>query len=60
MSDLYPLKFEPILKEKIWGGQTLAGKYGKNGKGLKNVGESWEISAVSGDSFCRATDSRRQ
>lgn len=49
MSDLYPLKFEPILKEKIWGGQTLAGKYGKNGKGLKNVGESWEISAVSGD-----------
>lgn len=49
MSDLYPLKFEPILKEKIWGGQTLAGKYGKNDKGLKNVGESWEISAVSGD-----------
>jgi mannose-6-phosphate isomerase len=49
MSDLYPLKFDPILKEKIWGGQTLTGKYGKKGEGLKNVGESWEISAVSGD-----------
>ncbi len=23
MSTLYPLKFTPILKEKIWGGQKL-------------------------------------
>ena len=49
MSDLYPLKFEPILKEKVWGGNTLADEYGKNGAGLKNIGESWEISAVSGN-----------
>ncbi|MGB8489633.1 MAG: type I phosphomannose isomerase catalytic subunit [Bacteroidales bacterium] len=48
MSDLYPLKFEPILKEKVWGGSTLAGEYGKNGAGLKNIGESWEISAIAG------------
>jgi len=49
MSELYPLKFEPILKEKIWGGKALAGYYGKKQGELKNIGESWEISAVSGD-----------
>jgi len=47
MSELYPLKFEPILKEKIWGGNSLADFYGKNPGNLKNIGESWEISAVS-------------
>jgi len=49
MAELYPLKFEPILKEKIWGGNRLISEYGKKGPGLKNVGESWEISAVSGN-----------
>ncbi len=47
MSELYPLKFEPILKEKIWGGQSLSENYGKYQGDLKNIGESWEISAVS-------------
>lgn len=47
MSELYPLKFEPILKEKIWGGDKLVKNFGKNGSNLKNVGESWELSAVS-------------
>jgi mannose-6-phosphate isomerase len=47
MSELYPLKFEPILKEKIWGGSSLADYYGKNPGNLKNIGESWELSAVS-------------
>jgi mannose-6-phosphate isomerase len=47
MSELYPLKFEPILKEKIWGGSSLAESYGKKAGNLKNIGESWEISAVS-------------
>lgn len=47
MSELYPLKFEPILKEKIWGGNSLARFYGKKAGKLKNIGESWEISAVS-------------
>jgi mannose-6-phosphate isomerase len=49
MAELYPLRFEPILKEKIWGGSTLVTHYGKKGEGLKNVGESWELSAVSGN-----------
>jgi mannose-6-phosphate isomerase len=47
MSELYPLKFEPILKEKIWGGSSLADNYGKNPGNLKNIGESWELSGVS-------------
>jgi mannose-6-phosphate isomerase len=47
MSELYPLKFEPILKEKIWGGGTLARDYGKKAGNLKNIGESWELSALS-------------
>ncbi len=49
MAELYPLRFEPVLKEKIWGGSALVAKYGKNGEGLRNVGESWEISAVAGN-----------
>ncbi|MFZ0282792.1 MAG: type I phosphomannose isomerase catalytic subunit [Bacteroidales bacterium] len=49
MAELYPLRFEPILKEKIWGGSTLVANYGKNGEGLMNVGESWELSAVAGN-----------
>lgn len=47
MSQLYPLKFEPILKEKIWGGNSLSEHYGKKAGNLKNIGESWELSAVS-------------
>ena len=41
----YPLKFAPILKEKIWGGDKLVTKLNKNSL-LKNIGESWEISDV--------------
>ena len=45
---LYPLKFNPILKEKIWGGQKLNTLLKK--KSLhSNIGESWEISDIEGD-----------
>jgi mannose-6-phosphate isomerase len=43
MSGLYPLKFEPICLDKIWGGNRLKTLLGKN-YNLKNCGESWEIS----------------
>ena len=46
MAELYPLKFEPIIKEKVWGGHTLAARYHKDQTGADNIGESWEISAV--------------
>lgn len=48
MSALYPLKFTPILKEKIWGGQKLNTLLNKS-TDLDQVGESWELSDVEGD-----------
>jgi len=47
MTELYPLRFEPILKEKVWGGKSLALYYGKKADPSTPIGESWEISAVS-------------
>jgi mannose-6-phosphate isomerase len=47
MSELYPLKFEPLLKEKIWGGQELVNHYYKKADPSVKFGECWEISAVS-------------
>jgi mannose-6-phosphate isomerase len=46
MSDLYPLKFNPILKEKIWGGQNLKTSLNKKIPANKKIGESWEISGI--------------
>ncbi|MBT8324330.1 MAG: class I mannose-6-phosphate isomerase [Winogradskyella sp.] len=48
VKDLYPLKFQPILKDKIWGGDKLKNVLNKSSE-LNNVGESWEISDVEGD-----------
>ena len=45
---LYPIKFTPILKDKIWGGQKLKTILNKNSD-LLNIGESWEISDVQGN-----------
>lgn len=43
--NLYPLKFQPILKSIIWGGSEIS-KF-KNLDSIKEgIGESWEISAV--------------
>lgn len=44
----YPIKFTPILKDKIWGGDKLKTLLNKDHK-LPNAGESWEISDVEGD-----------
>lgn len=46
MSKLYPLKFKPIFKEKIWGGQNLKSSLNKALPTNKKIGESWEISGV--------------
>jgi mannose-6-phosphate isomerase len=46
MSELYPLKFDTVLKEKVWGGSALTSLYNKGAKGLNNIGESWELSAI--------------
>ena len=44
LPSLYPLKFQPQLMEKVWGGHQLALRLGKQAKG--SIGESWEISGV--------------
>ena len=46
MSDLYPLKFETVLKEKVWGGDALATRFNKRATESLFIGESWELSAV--------------
>jgi mannose-6-phosphate isomerase len=46
MDFLYPLKFKPVFKEKIWGGNKLNAILGKNLPHDKKIGESWEISGV--------------
>jgi len=42
------LKFEPILKNKIWGGEKLVSILNKKSD-QKDLGESWELSDVEGD-----------
>lgn len=45
---LYPLKFSPILKSMIWGGEKLR-QYKAIDTDQKNIGESWELSGVPGN-----------
>jgi mannose-6-phosphate isomerase len=47
MNRLYPLKFKPIIKDKIWGGTRLKSLLNKPCKTDK-AGESWEISGYPG------------
>ena len=44
----YPMKFEPIFKEKIWGGNKIRDFRNKDTGELPNCGESWELSGVKG------------
>ena len=41
---LYPLTFQPIFKERVWGGRNLERLYGKRLPPGVPIGESWEIS----------------
>ena len=44
---MYTLKFEPILKQTLWGGDKII-PFKHLNETLPNVGESWEVSAVEG------------
>lgn len=46
---LYPLKFEPILKQRLWGGKKLNSVLKKQTGDAADIGESWELSGVTGD-----------
>lgn len=49
---MYPIKFRPQLKERIWGGTRLLdikrGQYSRSIDRTKLYGESWDISGVKG------------
>ncbi|TDT37909.1 mannose-6-phosphate isomerase [Maribacter spongiicola] len=45
---IHPLKFRPILKERLWGGTKLKEVFGKPIES-DITGESWELSTVKGD-----------
>lgn len=61
MNELYPLKFKPILKDKIWGGSRLKTILNKT-EASDRTGESWEISGIKGnvsvvaDGFLKGND----
>ena len=40
---LYPLTFQPIFKERVWGGRRLEQLYGKALPADVPIGEAWEI-----------------
>lgn len=46
---LYPLTFDPIFKDKIWGGHKIKTMLGKDFSPLPNCGETWEVSGVKGN-----------
>lgn len=48
MNTLYPLKFKPIFKDKIWGGQKTETLLGMDFSPLPNCGEAWILSGVKG------------
>ncbi|HUR45777.1 MAG TPA: type I phosphomannose isomerase catalytic subunit [Candidatus Saccharimonadales bacterium] len=43
MTTLYPFLFQPILKERVWGGRNLERLYHKPLPEAVPIGESWEI-----------------
>jgi len=45
---MYPIKFKPILKERLWGGTKLKTLFNKPIES-DITGESWEVSGVPGD-----------
>ena len=45
--NLYPIKFTPQLKERVWGSSFLS-EFKQLKKSAKVLGESWEISSVRG------------
>ncbi len=46
MNELYPLKFKPIFKEKIWGGKKISQVLKQNFSPLPNCGELWALSGM--------------
>ena len=48
MNELYPMKFRPLFKDKIWGGNRMKTVLGMDYSPLPNCGEAWVLSGVPG------------
>lgn len=46
MMKLYPLKFKPMLMQKVWGGERLRQYYRHDTPLMSNVGETWDVVAM--------------
>ena len=46
--DVYPYKFEPIYREKIWGGRSFERLFGRPLPAGAKIGESWELADLAG------------
>ena len=47
--EAYPLKFEPIYKQRIWGGRRLQDVFGRELPAGRKIGESWELADLPND-----------
>lgn len=52
-----PLRFKPVYKEKIWGGDSLRKILSKNIPDNASIGESWELSGYGSDLSVLVSDS---
>jgi mannose-6-phosphate isomerase len=50
MKPLYPIRFRPVLKETLWGGNALRERFSKKSPSGARIGESWEITGMSDES----------
>ena len=55
---MYPLKFEPILKQTLWGGDKIIPFKHLNAD-LKGVGESWAVSSLAQAAGIAALEDRK-
>lgn len=49
MNTLYPMKFHPLFKNKIWGGNKIRQFFGIDYRPLPNCGELWALSGLPGN-----------
>ena len=47
--EIYPFKFKPIFKERIWGGRKLGEIFAKDLPSSVKIGESWELADLPDD-----------
>lgn len=43
---LYPLKFKPLLYQKVWGGERIKSIYRHDKPKMDHVGEAWDVVAL--------------